>query len=140
MWAIAQQYNHETLGQAAPTIARLTPGQITDVVDTSVLTPFNTSGTITDSNGATFYTPLDIFSGTSEPTPQTNYLVTIWPLGAAGTLALAFGVDSTLTVEPGWDNVTGFGEPNGLPFIQAVGIRHSQILDAPAPAGASPKS
>jgi hypothetical protein len=25
-----------------------------------------------------------------------------------------------LTVTKGWDNVTGFGEPNGLPFVQGV--------------------
>jgi subtilase family serine protease len=128
IWAIAQQYNHETLGQAAPTIARLRPGQITDVVDTSDLTPHNTSGTITDSNGATFYTPLDIFAGAIETIPQTNYLVAIVPQGDGAWAALAFGADTSLTVEPGWDNVTGYGEPNGLPFIQAVGSRH-QIFD-----------
>jgi hypothetical protein len=38
----------------------------------------------------------------------------------ADGLALTFGLDSSLTVTTGWDNVTGFGEPNGLPFIQGV--------------------
>ncbi|MEI9985637.1 MAG: hypothetical protein WDN69_22115 [Aliidongia sp.] len=143
IWAIAQQYNHETLGQAAPTIARLKSWQITDVVDTSDLTKYNTSGTITDSNGSTFYSSLDIFAGATETIPQTNYLVALASGGAGLWSALAFGADTSLTVEPGWDNVTGFGEPNGLPFIQAVGSRH-QILDAPgavtAQAGGAPKS
>jgi len=35
--------------------------------------------------------------------------------------AITFGADTSLTVGPGWDNVTGFGQPNGLPFIKAVG-------------------
>jgi len=129
IWAIAQQYNHETLGQAAPTVARLKSGQITDVVDTSDLTPYNTSGTITDSNGATFYSPLDIFAGPLPVLAQTNYLVAFAPISGSGSgitaaAALSFGADESLTVTPGWDNVTGYGQPNGLPFIQAVGSKH----------------
>jgi subtilase family serine protease len=46
--------------------------------------------------------------GTSLASP---IFTAIWPLGSA---------DTSLTVAPGWDNVTGYGEPNGLPFIQAV--------------------
>src|ERR1035437_11062142 len=33
---------------------------------------------------------------------------------------LSFGTDTSLTVGNGWDNVTGVGAPNGLPFVQAV--------------------
>jgi hypothetical protein len=35
-------------------------------------------------------------------------------------VAVSFGTDSSLTVTPGWDDVTGWGEPNGLHFIQGV--------------------
>jgi len=31
-----------------------------------------------------------------------------------------FGTDSSLTTGPGWDNVTGLGTPNGVPFIDSV--------------------
>lgn len=31
-----------------------------------------------------------------------------------------FGTDSSLTTGPGWDNVTGVGTPNALPFIKQV--------------------
>jgi subtilase family serine protease len=129
IWAIAQQYNHETLGQAAPTVARLKPGQITDVVDTSDLTPDSLSGTITDSNGTHSITPADFFVDANPAIAQSNYLVTISPLATTGvnietTFAYSFGTDMSLTVGPGWDNVTGFGEPNGLPFIQAVGSKN----------------
>jgi hypothetical protein len=33
---------------------------------------------------------------------------------------LGFGLDSSLTTGPGWDNVTGLGTPNGASFITAV--------------------
>jgi subtilase family serine protease len=125
VWAIAQQYNHETLGQAAPTVARLKPGQITDVVGTSDLTPHNASGTITDSNGATFYSTADLFADAGFA--QKNYLAAISQLpgtGVGNTFAITFGTDTSLTVGPGWDNVTGYGQPNGLPFIQAVGSKN----------------
>lgn len=121
IWAIAQQYNHVTLGQAAPTVARLRPGQITDAVDVSDLTLYSLSGTIYDQNGSTYYTPSQIFAGPFPAIPQKNYLVAISPLGGGEWGAVAFGADTSLTVEPGWDNVTGYGQPNGLPFIQAVG-------------------
>jgi hypothetical protein len=31
-----------------------------------------------------------------------------------------FGTDSSLSTNPGWDNVTGLGTPNGESFIDAV--------------------
>jgi hypothetical protein len=33
---------------------------------------------------------------------------------------IGFGLDSTLTTGPGWDNVTGVGTPNGANFINAI--------------------
>ncbi len=125
IWSLAQQYNRQNLGFAAPAIARLTPGQITDVVDTSDLTPYNLSGTIFDLTGSTFYASSDFFKGASPAIVQPNYLVAITPLhNLHSAFAITFGTDTSLTVGPGWDNVTGFGQPNGLPFIQAVGSQH----------------
>jgi hypothetical protein len=121
-WSLAQQYNRENLGFAAPAIARLKQGQITDVVDTSDLTSHNLSGTITDLTGSTFYSSSDLFSGNIPALTQPNYLVAITPFhNLHSAFAIAFGADTSLTVGPGWDNVTGFGQPNGLPFIRAVG-------------------
>jgi len=81
-------------------------------------------GEITDSNGRTFYSSLDIFIGPFNPIPQTDYLVAVGPLSGGIWAAYAFGADTSLTVEPGWDNVTGYGTPNGLPFIKAVGTKN----------------
>jgi subtilase family serine protease len=124
IWAVAQQYNHTILGQAAPTVARLKPGQITDVIDTSDLTPSSLSGTITTSSGATFYSEAGFFPGAG--IAQSNFLVALSPLatGIGNSFAVSFGADTSLTVGPGWDNVTGYGQPNGLPFIQAVGSKN----------------
>jgi subtilase family serine protease len=36
---------------------------------------------------------------------------------------LSFGTDTSLTVTRGWDNVTGFGTPNGMAFIEAAAGR-----------------
>jgi hypothetical protein len=34
--------------------------------------------------------------------------------------AISFGLDSSLTVTKGWDDVTGYGTPYGLTFLNAV--------------------
>lgn len=120
IWAIADQYNGSSLGFAAPAVAKLKAGEITDVVGTSSLNTSDPAGTIYDTNGATYYSPLDLFAGASLGQTQTQYPSALWPQRYNDLFAISFGVDSSLTVTPGWDNVTGFGEPNGLPFIQGV--------------------
>jgi hypothetical protein len=78
------------------------------------------AGTIYDSNGATFYSALDLFANISLGQTQTDFPSALWGQNFNNLFAISFGLDTSLTVTPGWDNVTGFGEPNGLPFIQAV--------------------
>jgi len=120
IWAIADQYNGSALGFAAPAIAKLKAGEITDVVGTSALNASDPAGTVYDTNGATFYSALDLFAGATLNQTQTQFPSALWPQRYNSLLAISFGTDSSLTVTPGWDNVTGFGEPNGLPFIQGV--------------------
>lgn len=139
IWAIADQYNGSPLGFASPAVATLKSGQITDVVPTTALNANDVTGTITDANGTTTYSSADIFSGLLYT--QTAFPDAIWLLDPYGdAVALSFGTDSSLTVTPGWDNVTGYGEPNGLPFIQAVsasskgnGGGHGRGFDRPSP-------
>ena len=119
IWAIADQYNGKSLGQAGPAVAKLKAGQITDVLPTSDLNVSDVSGTVYDSNGPTFYSQTGLFSGLLYS--QSQFVSAIWPiLPGEEDIAITFGTDSSLTVTPGWDNVTGYGEPNGLPFIQGV--------------------
>jgi subtilase family serine protease len=119
IWAIADQYNGKPLGFASPTVAALKAGQITDVVPTTALNADNVTAVITDPNGTTTYNSDAIFSGLLYT--QTAFPDAIWTLDSFGDIAaISFGTDSSLTVTPGWDNVTGYGEPNGLPFFKAV--------------------
>jgi hypothetical protein len=91
------------------------------VVDTSRLSTDSLSGTIVDQNGSTFFSTDALFAGQTPAIAQTNFLAAITNLHQLhSAFAITFGADSSLTVEEGWDNVTGFGEPNGLPFIQGV--------------------
>ncbi len=122
-WAIAEiadQYNGSPLGFAAPAVSKLKPGQITDVVPPAPsLNQYDITGSITTTSGTTTFTDASLFNTNLHT--QTSFLSAIVPvLPGAAYVALSFGTDTSLTVTPGWDNVTGWGEPNGLPFIQGV--------------------
>ena len=118
IWAIADAYNGAPLGQAGPLVSKLKPGQITDVLPTSALTEFDVSGIVHDSSGTTFYSANGLFAGLLYKTKA--FTSAVWQVDENTDVAISFGTDSSLTVTKGWDNVTGFGEPNGLPFIQGV--------------------
>jgi len=120
IWAIADQYNGKPLGHAGQAVAKLKAGQITDVVGTSTLNTSDVTGTVYDTNGATFYSADALFAGAYPQQTQTQFPSALWPIATNEAIAISFGTDSSLTVTPGWDNVTGYGEPNGLPFIQGV--------------------
>jgi subtilase family serine protease len=120
-WALADQYNGAPLGFAVPAVAKLKAGAITDVVGTSPINISDVTGTVYDSNGATYYSAVDLFENAYPGQTQTEFPSALFNLSAYEEgVAISFGTDSTLTVTPGWDNVTGYGEPNGLPFIQGV--------------------
>lgn len=120
IWAIADQYNGKALGHAAQAVVKLKAGQITDVVGTSSLNTSDVTGTVYDANGATFYSADALFASAYPQQTQTEFPSALWPIASNEAIAISFGTDSSLTVTPGWDNVTGYGEPNGLPFIQGV--------------------
>jgi subtilase family serine protease len=115
-WAIANQYDGRPLGQAAQVISRLPSSALLDVKPVTSVT--NPAGTIFDKSGVTFYSP----SALVEPLQNTTtFFSAFYNEPSSGFwYALSFGTDSSLTVAPGWDNVTGWGTPNGLKFIQAA--------------------
>jgi subtilase family serine protease len=118
-WAIANQKAGKPLGQAAPAIAALPSGGIQDVLPTTPSSVTNPAGVVFDQNGSTYYSAADLFSGALDT--NTGFTSAIWPFVGGDTWGvLGFGIDTSLTVTPGWDNVTGYGTPNGLTFINAV--------------------
>jgi subtilase family serine protease len=122
LWAIANQEAGEPLGQAAPYLYTMPKNTITDVLPWHNLT--NVNGTVKESaTQSTFYHSYDIAG-----VPQgTQFFSAFWdyPFADDTTFVLTFGTDSSLTVTPGWDNVTGLGTPNCKAFADYF---------APAPA------
>lgn len=115
-WALAQQYAGHPLGQAARKIATMTSTEINDIVPTS--SPGDVSGIVADSAGSTYYSSYDLFAPFL-PSPIA-FVSAIWQLDPFDSVALSFGTDTSLTVAKGWDNVTGFGVPKGLAFIEGA--------------------
>jgi hypothetical protein len=89
------------------------------VLPTTDSTKNNVTGTITDQKGSTTYLASDLFSGLLYG--NKGFTSAILPVDAGDVLDWGFGLDSSLTVKHGWDNATGYGTPNGLTFIYAVG-------------------
>jgi subtilase family serine protease len=132
-WAIADQYNGKPLGQASIAVSKLKSDEINDVVPPSAtLDKDDLTGSITDSKGTHNYNRTQIFTHAINEDDYPNdlslygqgaFLSAIWP-GAYGDsqvdVAVSFGTDTALLVTKGWDYSTGWGEPNGEPFIQGV--------------------
>ena len=116
LWAIANQHAGHSLGQAAPYIAGLKPGELVDVLPLSSVT--NVAGTIYDSSGATFYSAFDLFAG--QTYTSTGFTSAVLDFGGDTDFAISFGLDSSLTVSKGWDNVTGWGTPNVNTYLNAT--------------------
>ena len=116
IWSLAIQDANLGLGQAARVISKLPAGTATDVIPQGSST--NLAGTIFDANGSTSYSSNDLFSGLLYS--QQTYLDANWTVVPGENVAISFGTDSSLTVTPGWDNVTGWGSPIGLAFIKAA--------------------
>jgi subtilase family serine protease len=132
-WAIADQYNGGHLGQASIAVSKLTSGEITDVVPPSAaINADDVTGSITDSKGTHKFTRTTLFThainGDDYPNlltlyGQGSFLSVIWPDSFGESYldeAISFGTDSSLLVSSGWDYSTGWGEPNGMAFIQGV--------------------
>jgi len=103
MWAMVDQYYGVPQGQAAPFIAEGFPLTV-DVTAASPL--FNPAGSISDSFGKINYSTYTL----SEPLGgATTFGAALWNAGGGTYYNLTFGTDSSLTVTPGWDNVTGYG-------------------------------
>ena len=124
IWALANQRAGHLLGNAAPAIARMPPSAVLDVMPVS--SPTNPSGVVVDANGSTAYSAADLLSPALQT--RTFYSALCSFDDAAFLMDLSFGTDTSLMVTKGWDNVTGFGTPNGLEFIEAAAAQeHNHI-------------
>jgi subtilase family serine protease len=116
-WALANQAAGVPLGQAAPLLYQLPAGAITDVQQIS---------SATNPTGVLLFPPFKpvIVSAKelAQPLYKTRNFVSAIYNSPFSTrwFAITFGTDTALTTGVGWDNVTGLGTPNGLPFIQGV--------------------
>lgn len=116
IWTLADQKAGTALGQAAPLIINLPAGgPVKDI--TPLSSPTNVAGVVFDSNGATYYSSDSLLAPLFT---TTAYYSAVWNVGGGEDLDLSFGTDSSLTVTKGWDNVTGWGAPNGVTFINAA--------------------
>ena len=120
MWVIAQEKAGHRLGLAAPLLARMKTG-LTDVLPLGNAN--NLSGSITDKNGTTAYSTVRIFSPMDLPNPVFIAARYVFPNYDDTTAGFAFGVDSSLTVTNGWDNVTGYGTPDAAFVTSAAAGR-----------------
>lgn len=121
LWAVANQKANTTigLGDAASQLYHLPSGAIKDVV------PFNTAnnvrGVLTDQYGTYQETSTEL----AAPLAYTRGFYSALYQGATSMswYDLTFGTDSTLYTKQGWDNVTGWGTPNGLTFVTDIANR-----------------
>lgn len=115
IWAIANQNAGHALGQAAPIIARMPSSALQDVKPRT--SPTNVFGVVVDKNGPTYYSPTQLVAPVQN---SPEFLSALWNADTDLWYVLSFGTDSSLYTAPGWDNVTGYGSPDGLAFIQAA--------------------
>jgi subtilase family serine protease len=116
IWALANQHAHHWLGQAAPAIARMPQRAFHDIVPVGSST--NVSGSFIDSTGTTTnFTSAEMFELLGPP--PTEFVSAI-SQNTASAVAYGWGFGGLLTVTKGWDNMTGFGTPNGMAFIDAA--------------------
>jgi len=123
LWAIANQAAAQDglgpLGNAAAILYELPDDAIIDVNVTPVDTLLNVTGTIFNPPNPPVF---ESAAALAAPQPPTKRFVSALFQSSSSTRwdVFTFGTDSSLATEPGWDNVTGLGTPNGMTFINEV--------------------
>lgn len=119
LWAIANQAaGGGPIGQAAPLLYDLPSSAINDVTP-PIFSPFNVSGIILNPPNPPQF---ESANALAQPLENTKFFLSALYNSPSSTRwdVFTFGTDSSLTVNFGWDNVTGLGTPNGEEFIKAV--------------------
>ncbi len=117
VWAIANQVAKVPLGQAAPYLYELDSEAIMDVTD--LTSPFNVAGIIFNPPHPPMFESADDLAAPLDGT--VNYISALFQSPSSTRWdVFTFGTDSSLRTGPGWDNVTGLGTPNAVPFLNQV--------------------
>jgi len=120
LMAIAAQKAGHGLGQAAPLVYGLPAGAVTDIIP--VGSANNATGVI-DGNpvSADDLAKTGVFNGPPTLFNTTTYYSALYnsPFSTRW-FVITFGTNTSLTTNPGWDNTTGVGTPNGLNFVNAI--------------------
>ncbi len=117
LWAIANQAAGVPLGQAAPYMYQLKGAAITDV--TAISSAFNVAGVIFDPPNPPMFESPDALATPLDGTK--NYISALFNSATSTRWdVFTFGTDTSLKTGPGWDDVTGVGTPNAVPFINQV--------------------
>lgn len=138
MSALANEVAGERVGQIAPLLPSLAAGTIADILPFSNKEP-KMKATI---NGETLTTP-DVTPQALALLPATTTAIeqifVTRPI--LSETIFTYGVDTSLKVAKGWDNVTGYGEPAGLAFIEAVAYEAGAIqMTADEPSAPPPRT
>jgi subtilase family serine protease len=118
IWSLASEKAKAPLGQAAPLFANLPTGAINDVLPVS--SPDDVVGFYITASGATYWSAAELAAPLENTTQFYSALWDEYGNNSGVWVVQTFGTDSSLTVAPGWDNVTGWGSPNGYTFISDV--------------------
>jgi subtilase family serine protease len=116
--ALASEKAGAPLGQLAPLLATLPKGAIKDVLP--VTSPEDVVGFKVTTSGTTYYTAAELSAPLGNTTKFYSALYQQEGDNTGIWLVQTFGTDSSLTVARGWDNVTGWGTPNGYTFVSDV--------------------
>ena len=120
VWAIVNQksvqHTGHSAGLAAPYMYTLPSNAVLDIVQASQYTRTNLAGNIFTGGPPMYESPVAIVG----PDVPQQFTSGFYQGTSTRWYGLGFGLDSTLTAGPGWDNVTGVGTPNGANFINAI--------------------
>jgi subtilase family serine protease len=135
IWALADEAAGESLGQAAPALARMPSSAFQDIVPVDA-DRVSTSGSILfRGNTLTNYDPAQVLG--LEQTQPSGFVGALLLAGRPGQAlpvleaykVIGFGADSSLKATEGWDNATGFGVPDGTHFIDAATLLRRKSTD-----------
>ena len=115
--ALANQRAGERIGQIAPLLPALQGTPITDIVPLTSADP-KMAATL---HGQPISTPdvtPDALALLPEGVDDIEQIFVVRPI--LSMTIFTYGLDTSLTTAVGWDNVTGYGEPNGTAFLAGL--------------------